>query len=318
MHAITPYLIKSFEGTDKEKKESKYFNLSDVRGKDLLILLHEYMKSKSAHVYDFSEEKRVFKFSDISFDSKKRTVSAFLVAGFYGFKSDIIDISSGAIRFPKSESDAEVLRHFVQFTVPPGSSEAIGLFHKSRGIGIKSLFDKLFKAHFRSETQSSLQITPYAHTEAVRECAKGARVKKIQVKGFVPSTDIAANLNKLGECNTEFFITPKMKKKGIRSSFGLLSDFLTPEANSVQNQVVTLLSSQGASVRTVAELNGATRTFEVGANSEGVACDIPFAEDTDNVELEGGQPTFLSTKTWAEILTNDILKGVYGRRAFQL
>jgi hypothetical protein len=318
MHAITPYLLKSYKGRDTEKKESEHFDLSNIKGKDLLELLHNYMQSKSAHVYDFKEEKRVFKFSDIDFDIKRRTVSAFLVAGFYGVRSDIIDKSTGEIRFPKSESDAEVLRHYIQFTVPLGSTETIGLFHKSRGVGIKSLFDKLFKANFLLETQATLQITPYAHTGAVQEWAKGASVKSLKVKGFVPSSDITVNLARLGECNTEFTISPKIKKKGFKASFGPLSDFLTPEASSTQNEIITLLSNQGASVRTVAELNGARRTFEVGANSGGVVCDIPFAEGEDEVELKGGQPEFQSTKKWARSLTNDILKGVYGRRAFQI
>jgi hypothetical protein len=319
MHAVTPYLLRSFNKYNTETKKQDYFPLSNIRGKDLLDVIHKFMEEKSTHVFDFSEEKRVYKFTDIKVDSKNRTISAFLIAGFYGVKSDILDKNTGEVRFPKTVDDAEVLKHFVLFTLPKNTSEGVALFHKSRGVGVKSLFEKLFTPYFRLALNCSLQINPYAHTEAVTEWAQNAKVKELKVKGFVGSSDIAENIAKLGECNTEFIIKPQKTQNGIRASLGSLSDFIKPEPNSAINQMIEILEGQGSKIRTVAELNGTRRTFEIGSNSKGVICDIPFAEvGEDDVLLIGGQPEYKSTRKWSLELTNDILIGVYGKKAFQI
>jgi hypothetical protein len=319
MHAVTPYLLKSFNKYNQETKNRDYFSLSNIRGKDLLELIHKFMTSKSSTVFDFPEEKRVYKFTDIKYDVAQRTVTAFLIAGFYGVKSDILDKDTGMVTFPKSENDAEVLKHFVLFTVPRDKTEGIALFHKSRGVGIKSLFSKLFKPFFNANCNSILQINPYAHTDAISDWASNARVTELKVSGFVGNSDIADNLANMGECNTEFSISPKVKKRGVKATFGSLKSFLNLDQNPGMKKIVTFLEGQGKNVRTVAELNGSTRTFEVGTNSKGVVCDVLFAEPDDNVKLVGGQPELKSTRIWAINLTNDILIGVYGKKkAFQI
>lgn len=319
MHAVTPYLLKSFNKYNSESKKQDYFSLSNIRGKDLLDLLFKFMTSKSSTVFDFPQEKRVYKFTDIKYDPAQRTVTAFLIAGFYGVKSDILDKDTGQVTFPKTENDAEVLKHFVLFTVPRDRTEGIALFHKSRGVGIKSLFSKLFLPFFYSNCNSTLQVNPYAHTDAITEWASNARVTELKVSGFVGSSDIANNLANMGECNTEFSISPKVKKRGIKATFGSLKSFLNLDKNPENKKIVSFLEGQGKNVRTVAELNGSTRTFNVGTNSKGVACDIVFADGDDNVKLIGGQPELKSTRKWAIILTNDILIGVYGKKkAFQI
>jgi hypothetical protein len=320
MHAVTPYLLKSYDKYNKDTKKRDYFSLSNVRNKDLLELIHKFMQSKSSTVFDFPEQKRVYKFTDIKYDIKNRTLTAFLIAGFYGVKSDILDKTTGDLTFPKSEDDAEVLKHFVLFTIPSGKTEGIALFHKSRGVGVKSLFSDLFLPFFRTQCNSILQINPYGHTDAITDWASNARVTELKVSGYVGSSDVASNLAVLGECNTEFSIFPKAKKRGVKASFGALSNYLNLNKNPSTKKIVTYLEGQGSKVRTVAELNGSSRTFEVGTNSKGVVCDIPFAEEGNNdVKLSGGQPIYSSIKLWAMILTNDILIGVYGKKkAFQI
>lgn len=314
MHAVTPYLLKSYHKYNKEKKSQEYFNLDKIKGFDLLVIIHKFMKLRSANVYDFPDDKKVYKFTDIKFDNDNRTVSAFLMAGSYGIKTDIYDKNTGAISFPKNEDEAEVLKHYIQFTVPPNSTDAVGIFHKSHGVGIKTLFDKLFKPHYRSKTGFILQINPFAHTKAVDEWVDKAQVKEFKVQGYLGNSDVAENIAHLGQCNTEFSITPK-SKKGIIPSFGALKDFINPSHNSKVKEIITFMSTQGSNVKAVASLNGSTRTFSVGTNSSGVYCDVQIEK---GVTIQGGQPEYQSIRKWAFILTNDIMKGVYGKNAYQL
>ncbi len=317
MHSVTPYLVRSFKERNKEKKESDFHNLHSVNHHSLLELIYKYMQSRSANVYDFPEDKRVYNFQNVSYDKARHTVTAFMQVGKYGVKKDIIDKHTGKQRFPQTEDDADILKHFIQFTIPPNATEGIALFHKSHGVGIKTLFDKLFKPVFLRKTKAVLQVTPYAHSEALQNWTNSALVKEIVVKGYVPSSDIAENVGRMGEVNTEFSITPKRQKKGKIASLGKLKGFVTKQP-SPERQMVETLSQFGSSIKTVAELNGVKRTFEVGnLDKSGPSCDITITED-DDVELDGGQPVFNSIRKWCVPLTNDILKGVYGKRSFQI
>lgn len=324
MHSVTPYLLKSFDRYNSDNKEQEYFTLSNFRNHDLLNMLYEFMNEKSGHAFIFEEDKKVYRFSDIRIDAKKRYISAFFTVGSYGVKQDIIDIKTNKISFPKKENDADILNHFVMFAVPSNCSEAIGLFHKSHGKGVKSLFDKLFKPYFLDKVKATLQITPYSHTETVSEWAANARVKELIVSGYVPSSDVAENIAQFGECNTEFKIKPKIKKRGLATTLGSLAEFMNPNLDSAHNQFITHSEEFGASVRVVAQLNDTKRTFYVGSNSRGVSCDILFGESEEDfgednvVEMDGGQPQLSSLRPWAIKLTNDILKGVYGKKAYQI
>ncbi|MCH2256486.1 MAG: hypothetical protein MK088_07635 [Alteromonas sp.] len=316
MHAVTPYLVRSYRGRDAETKQPEYHKLSDINNIDLLELIHQFMTSKSGSVFDFAEDKKVYQFLDINYDKQRRTVSASMCAGSYGVKSDILDISTGKLRFPKTETDAEILRHYIQFTIPTNKTEAVALFHKSHSVGIKTLFDSLFKPFFRNKTNSSIQIAPYAHGEAIREWIDNAVVKRICVKGYQPSSDITDNLNSGIELNNEFIIKPRRTSSS--SMLGRLADFIGPDASEPAQNMVAVLSQHGQSVKTVAQLNGTTRSFTVGTDSSsGTTCDIELDSDS-GVTLDGGQPDHHEMHAWCINLTNDILKGVYGKRAPQI
>ena len=68
MHAMTPYLLQSFDKYNKTTKKHEHFTLSNINGHDLLELIHNFMTSKSAHVYDFPKEERVYKFTNIKYE----------------------------------------------------------------------------------------------------------------------------------------------------------------------------------------------------------------------------------------------------------
>lgn len=317
MHAITPYLLQSFHR--REKNESLLHKLSNVHSKDTLEIIYNFMEKYSAHVYDYPAEKKVYSFKNITLNSKNRTVSAFFVTGQYGVKSDILDKSTGKIRFPKTESDAEVLKHYIQFTIPSNSTDGIALFHKSMGVGIKSLFCAIFLGYFREQTESTLQFKPYSHATAITEWVENAKIKSFNVKGYEGNSDVTNAVNSVAECNIEFSVRPKIRKKGFEATFGKLKDLMGPNPDPKLQQIVAVLNKQGAEVTTTAKLNGATRSFNVGTDSKGTYCDILINEDgAKDVEMIGNQPDFLSIQNWSLFLTNDILKGVHGRQAFQV
>lgn len=319
MHAITPYQISSFKERDKEKKIPIYHNLSSVRSNDTLDMIYKFMVKHSAHIYDYPKEKKLYSFKDINLDMKNRTVSAFFETGKYGIKSEIRDKKTGNLKYPKLENDAEVLKHYIQFTIPSGSTEGLALFHKSMGVGVKSLFADIFKGHFKDITQSTLEFKTYSHKEALSEWIDKAKIKSFNVKGFKGISDITDSISSIAECNVEFSIKPKRKKNIAESSFGYLKDAIGQKKSPKIQEFVEALNEQGAYVTTTAKLNKVSRSFTVGANAKGAFCDILINEDgKKDVKMDGNQPVFVSMQKWSYKLTNDILRGIHKKQAYQL
>lgn len=317
MHAMTPYLIQSIKGKATNKRDRELFSLSNVNGHDLFEIINKMISKYSSTYFSDELDKRVYKFSKINVDIQNRTISAFLESGAYGVGQPIIDVKSGKVNYAKKPSEANILQHYIQFTIPLGEKNGLALMHKSQGVGVKTMVDRFLRGFFFDQTQHALQILPYAYEGAVKEWLEFANVKSIKAKGYLPSSDPAENMSRFADMNTEFTITPK-RKKGFKASLGRLKDYIGANADEEKLGMIAVLSNVSERVQTVAELNGKSKTFETYADGKRVACDIPFGDDEDDVVIKEGQPTFISVKKWSYELANDILASSFTEKAFQL
>ena len=300
MHALSPYLLRCFNNDLGGKREQRYSTLDKIGSYDLFELIKSFIKNISKSYNIQEKTKQVFQFSDISFDDKKREVFGWFNVGYYGIKTDIIDIKTGKVDFEKAQNNAEIIRHYIHFYIPRGVNEGMAFFHSYRGNGIKTLFYTLFAEYFKDITKLNIQMNPLAYDKAVNAWLD-ATAKEIKLTKFTGLSDAADQIKKLGHNEQELIIKPPRK-----GSLGRLRDYLTKGNDKLA--AVEALSEFGSQVKTVVELNGKKRTFSVGANSSNSVCEI---ELDDDVIMDEGIPNISSMNRWVRQIVAEYAQVMY-------
>lgn len=302
MHSIAPYTIRCFDSQSEEKNpKDKYHVLSRIGSFDLYDLLKEFVTNLSQQYQLDKESKQAYKTDGIIFDDDKREISCWFLVGYYGMRSDIINVETFQREFAKGEMNADIMNYFAHFYIPRGVNEGMAFMHKVRSKGKKTLFMNKFLAFFRTKIDRNLALRPLSYQKAFDEW-KDAQSKEIKVTKFLGHADIQEIAGGLGHVEQEMIMKPE--KKG--GSLGTLSSFF--QKDSPQNNVVEALSGFGKKVTTVVELNGRHRTFTVGRSSSSLLCEI---ELDDDVELVEGVPEFESMRAWIKEICSEYDKDMY-------
>lgn len=303
MHSLAPYSIRCFNPISKGKPDQNYLALDKVGSFDTFDLLKKFINSKTSDLHILESSKQVYRFENFNFDLEKREIHGWFQLGHYGSKSDIVNVKTGNIDYEKTQENAEIINHFIHFSLPLGKNEGVVLLHMFRGNGIKTVFYDLFREFFLKTTTFNLQMNPLSYDKALSEW-ENANVKEIRLIKFVALSDIADKIKMLG--HDEQILTLKAPRKGILGKF---KDYLN--SNSDQYEVVEFLSPLCSKVKTVVELNGRKRIFSVGINATNAICEIEAPED---LELEFGNPKYNSILQWCSEISNEFIDSLYGKR----
>ncbi|MCG9680481.1 hypothetical protein [Vibrio sp. Isolate24] len=300
-HALTPYCFRVYNKSLEGDRDKRYSRLDQISGKfDLLDMLEKFMKAKSDKYRLSEESQQVYCFGDIKIDKGKREVWGWFNVGVYGIKTEIINIKTQEVDFEKAKENAEIIKHYVHFRIPKTANEAMAFLHTYRGNGVKTLFYKLFGEHFREQTKLVLQMNPLAYDKAM-DAWLDAPAKEIKLTKFVGVDDVADKLNKLGHHEQELVIKPPRK-----GQLGRLRDYL--KKGNKHHAAVVELSGFGNQVKTVVEMNGKKRTFNVGHSSANALCEIELDE---KVIMDEGVPTLKSMNRWVKEIANEYAKTMY-------
>ena len=302
MHSIAPYTIRCYDSQSEEKNpRDKYHVLSRIGGIDLYDLLKEFVTNLSQQYRLDETSKQAYKTDGVVFDDDKREISFWFLVGYYGMRSDIINIETFQREFAKGEMNADIMNYFTHFYIPRGVDEGMAFMHKVRSKGKKTLFMDKFLAFFKSRIDRNLSLRPLSYQKAFDEW-KDAQSKEIKVTKFVGHADILELAVGLGHVEQEMIVKPQKKGK----SLGTLASFF--EKNSPQNVVVEALSGFGKKVTTVVELDGKQRTFTVGRSSSSLLCEIELGDDVD---MDEGVPNFESIRAWVKEICAEYNKDMY-------
>ncbi|GAB1619975.1 hypothetical protein AAOGI_00250 [Agarivorans albus] len=300
MHAISPYLFRCYNKELEGRSDQRYSSLDNIGTKDLYVLLKDFI-NVNCNAYKIVEDtKQVFQFSGAEFDDNNREITAWFNVGSYGIKTEIINVETGEVDFEKAQNNAEIIRHYVHFFIPRGFNEAMAFLHSYRGIGVKTLFHKLFSNYFQDKTRLVLQMNPLAYDNAVNAWLD-ATAKEVKLTKFVGLNDIADQVGQLGHSEQELIIKPPR-----RGNLGRLRDYLTQ--GSRQLAAIEVIGDYGSQVKTVVELDGKRRTFCVGRNNSNALCEIELDED---VILEEGVPEFNSFRSWVRQIVREYAVRMY-------
>ena len=300
MHSLAPYLIRCFNPGLSGKPEDKYAALDKVGSHDTFELLTSFIKSKKNDFHVLDKTKQVYRFDRFSYDSDNRILYGWFQLGSFGIKSDIINVKTGKVDYEKTQENAEIINHFVYFSIPRGYNEGVALLHMFRGNGIKTVFYDLFREYFNTVTKFNLQMNPLSYDKALAEW-ENANAKEIRLIKFSALEDLADNIKKLG--HNEQTLTLKPPRKG---TLGKLKDYM--DQDSEQFKAIEFLTPMCSKVKTVVELNGRKRTFSIGYNASNSICEI---EAPENLELEFGNPKFEAIKSWCSDISKEFSKSLY-------
>jgi len=114
---------------------------------------------------------------------------------------------------------------------------------------------------------------------------------------------IEDQIERLGhnEVETDLVVKPPR-----RASLGVLADYFTQGTE--QQVAVEALSHLCTTVKTIVELNGRKRTFNLGGNPSGQVCEV---EIDDKITVIAGNPKMDEMHAWCRILMNEFLQNIY-------
>lgn len=300
MHAVAPYLFRCFNNGLEGRIEERYSTLDNLGDKDLFYLLRDFLQANTGGYTVVKESQQVYKFDDLQINEDRREICGWFNVGTYGIKTDIINVDTGDVDFEKAKDNAEIIKHYVHYFIPRGFNEAMAFMHSYRGVGVKTLFYKLFSQYFRDITGLVIQMNPLAYDNAVNAWLD-ATAKEVKLTKFVGLNDIADQVRLLGHGEQELIIKPPRT-----GGMGRLRDYLNP--NSLHRQAVEIMGDYGAQVKTVVQMNGKRRTFNVGRNRTSALCEIEVEE---NIVGEDGVPDFQRINTWVREIVAEYAHTMY-------
>ena len=300
MHAVAPYLFRCFNRDLEGRVEERYSTLDNLGDKDLFYILRDFLLANTGAYKIIEETKQVFQFDELQFNEQSREIYGWFNVGTYGMKTEIINVATGAVDFEKAKNNAEIIKHYVHYFIPRGFNEAMAFMHSYRGDGVKTLFYNLFAQYFKEETDLVIQMNPLAYDNAVNAWLD-ATAKEVKLTKFIGLNDIADQVRLLGHGEQELVIRPP--RRGV---LGRLRDYLNPD--SPHRQAVEIMGDYGAQVKTVVEMNGKRRTFNVGRNRTNALCEI---EVDDEVIGDDGVPDFVIINAWVKEIIKEYSLTMY-------
>ncbi|EMJ9775482.1 hypothetical protein RGO69_002283 [Morganella morganii] len=301
MHSIAPYTFRCYLGTHHKDKKQNYSDLDKIKGHhDLLNLLKKFIDDRCDYTI-LEETKQVYRFTDVKFKKSRREIYGWIESGFYGEKRDIINIDTGKVDYLKTQKNAEMIKYYFHFYIPLGVNEGMAFLQTYRSDGVKTLFYNQFSKYFKTVTDLSLQMHPLAYEKALSNWLD-AETKEIVVTQFNGLKDIADQINLGGHVEKSLCIKAPRNK-----TLGKLKSFF--RKNTKNQKMVEVLSELGSSVKTVVEIEGRKKTFNVKSKSSTVISEITF--DEDDVDFVDGVPQLKSIYLWMDDIIREYIKNLY-------
>lgn len=303
MHSASPYTLRAFD-PDYQKLHGKYPSLDKIKGHlDLFKIFADFTKQKENFFTIIEDEKKIYRICNLVINHQERVISGFLQIGHYGIKTDIINIETGEVDYPKTEKNAELIGYYFYLKIPKTYNEGLAFFQVYKGVSAKTLLYTLLNSHYKSLTQLSIQFNPLTYENSMNAWKDGL-VKELKLVKFTGLEDRAERISKLGHKEKiETIVTLKPSKPGV---LGKLEEYFSAESE--RFQAIELWEKESQSVKTIVQLNGKSRTFSVGRNHTTALCEVEAPECLD---IEGGLPTPQALNQWFKELDNEFSTNIY-------
>ncbi|PTQ86899.1 hypothetical protein [Nitrosomonas ureae] len=288
MHSIAPYTLRCYDSSLPGKDHTeKYSKTNSIRSFDLFELLKKFIESTNEKFITNDERKTVFRYVGFQFDPNKRQIYGWIQSGHYGLKSDIINVDTSEVDFRKTQSNADIIDHFIHINLPINQTQGVALLHLVRGLGTKTTFFENFSEFFKKETTLSLQMNPLSYAKAFAAW-NDAVAKEVKLIGtnkdpiFNDLTDQIKNIVNNGTGEMKMILIPARSE-----NYGKYKDFFV--AGSKESKLIEILEPLSARVQvTFDNQHGKKRTFNFGHNSSNTISEIDIPDTI--IDLNSGGP----------------------------
>lgn len=272
--------------------------------KDVLPVLHEYLKKMMSKPYSDDIEQRELQVESVTL--KDRAISGIIRHGRWGTGGPIKDRKSRKLNYERTVDDVDQHPYYFLIAVPKGINEGIVLIERISNIGIRTMLTRSVKTQFDLEYGDlKLHVEPAVPGKLIEQfIQRGAKVVALHYR-----KKKAARLESI-------YATPEVAYESAYSEYtiratrghdipviGFVSNFIRKGTD--LNKLLELSEIQSNRVSVDIEVAGRTRRIELGETAKMRA----YYDITDEIALGlDGFPTFASIDTVARSILADNLK----------
>lgn len=307
MHHVTPYFLKSFRGI--ENKDYRYHVLNRIGSSDLLDVIYDALDSLQSDKYtENTDNKQVYKVSELKKCETNRTVFAWFHMGRYGNRSEIIDLLTSNTTYNKSTNNADVYRFFIAFKLPIDEEYGYSVIHGIRTMGVKTLVYQSIYELLKARTNFSLNMDVASHADVAEEW-KNSVTKELVLKRFVVSDDIADQLKSF-PTSDDFELDLVVRSKRGRNINSNMEDWANSESEYGKFLEYSKINNLCSETKMVVELGGKRRTFSLNKDLGEQMSKVDVQEE--DVVMEDGNPTYESMTVFCCDLIEDLYRSTTG------
>ncbi len=277
------------------KREDDKYLLNDLNGETFLELFEGFIGLNSDEYKDDDQLEKIFKieyYRKHSYVEQGHTLFKYIIGkiktGAYGQEAEIVNKSTGDVKYNKDIEDAEVMPFDFIVAVPTGKiSKGLLILQKNGIFGVKTVFGNLLSDFFKDlNSDYKLKFSNIAPIAYFERLLTHGILKKIRFFRYSIPQDRANQVgidNGLAETYDEYVINRPVGF--IRSKRDTIMQCIRG-----QREISTIAGIDGF------EYNNIKLEFKLGKTSKTInlsdLSSICFSEDiTNQINLVGGHPT---------------------------
>jgi hypothetical protein len=247
-----------------------------------------------------------------------RTIYGWVMAGKYGFSSDLRDVNTESFSYHRTPDDVELIPHFFLIDVPRDSERAVVILQRHGRRGIKTHFGHAIERAFSDWTENSymLEFTRHVPNRVIQELT-GGRFRKVDLITYDVPRDrneferLILDERERGETRGEVVFSLRARK-GQRFAFKEWMRDILQHRRGFSEIREALNLEQGDRIQLTVDYGSGERTIDLSDPR-----DIrPYVEvPEDEVPLdEEGHPVRSAIVDFAMRLRDDLAEEIRGER----
>lgn len=185
---------------------------------DFLDFFRDYIKSfdNKLSINESQQKSIQFKAESVRVLSDQRIISGVIESGDYGIESTIVDITTGQIKYHKTNDDADIKPFYFLFHLPKESDKAFVILQRIGIYGINGVFKNHLELFFKQRyDQFLIELSPFVSRKLAQSFIQNGAIRELTLRRYNLPSDVTDKLGLVGHSedilSIELRITAKQK-----------------------------------------------------------------------------------------------------------